>query len=73
MNNEAVFFIVGIIIVFKIIYFLHPFILKKIILRNRNGFPFNQRLMLCKKDANGETNKMYLFNPNFITDYKGIS
>jgi hypothetical protein len=28
---------------------------------------------VLKKDANGETNKMYLFNPNFITDYKGIS
>ena len=71
-QRSGIFILFGIIIVLQIIYFFAPFYSEpKDNPEKQKWLSLQSQVDALKKDANGETNKMYLFNPNFITDYKG--
>nr|WP_309757946.1 helix-hairpin-helix domain-containing protein [Flavobacterium sp.] len=71
-QRSGIFILFGIIIVLQIIYFFAPFYSEpKDNPEKQKWLSLQSQVDALKKDANGETNKMYLYNPNFITDYKG--
>ena len=71
-QRSGIFILFGIIIMLQIIYFFAPFYSEpKYNPEKQKWLSLQSQVDALKKDANGETSKMYLFNPNFITDYKG--
>ncbi|MFV8352782.1 ComEA family DNA-binding protein [Flavobacterium sp. XS2P14] len=71
-QRSGIFILFGIIIMLQIIYFFAPFYSEpKDNPEKQKWLSLQSQVDALKKDANGETNKMYLYNPNFITDYKG--
>ncbi|MFV8332258.1 ComEA family DNA-binding protein [Flavobacterium sp. GSP14] len=71
-QRSGIFILFGIIIVLQIIYFSAPFYSEpKDNPEKQKWLSLQSQVDALKKNANGETNKMYLYNPNFITDYKG--
>ena len=71
-QRSGIFILFGIIILLQIMYFFVDFsILPKDGLEKQKWLSLQSQVDAMKIDANSESTKIYLFNPNFITDYKG--
>ena len=71
-QRSGIFTLFGIIILLQIIYlFLNFYTKPKDDPERQKWLSLQSQVDAMKKDAKVESTKMYLFNPNFITDYKG--
>ena len=71
-QRSGIFTLFGIIILLQIIYlFLNFYTKPKDGPERQKWLSLQSQVDAMKKDAKVESTKMYLFNPNFITDYKG--
>ncbi len=71
-QRSGIFILFGIIISLQIIYFSLTFYTKpKDEPEKQKWLSLQSQVDAMKKDVKGESIKVYLFNPNFITDYKG--
>ena len=74
-ERSGIFFLLLIIVILQSVFFcvkFKPFSSEKIEIRV-NGFEQKKIDSLKKLSQKKDTIKMYLFNPNFITDYKGYT
>ena len=71
-QRSGILTLFGIIILLQIIYLFFNFYTKpKDDPERQKWLSLQSQVDAMKRDAKGESTKMYLFNPNFITDYKG--
>jgi competence ComEA-like helix-hairpin-helix protein len=71
-QRKGIFALVAIIVVLQLLYFFVDFsVLAKDYPEKRKWLSLQSQIDSLKKDVKNESPKIYLFNPNFITDYKG--
>ncbi|MBG6110414.1 DNA uptake protein ComE-like DNA-binding protein [Flavobacterium sp. CG_23.5] len=71
-QRKGIFVLVAIIVVLQLLYFYVDFsVLAKDFPEKRKWLSLQSQIDSMKMDRKTESPKIYLFNPNFITDYKG--
>ena len=71
-QRKGIFALVAIIVVLEVLYFFVDFsVLTKEYPEKRKWLSLQSQIDSLKRDRKTESPKIYLFNPNFITDYKG--
>ena len=71
-QRPAIFFLFGIIIILQLVYFFVDFSsFSKVSPQKEKWLSLQSQIDSMKKDKLNDVPKIYPFNPNFITDYKG--
>lgn len=71
-QRKGIFALVAIIVVLQLLYFFVDFsVLAKDYPEKRKWLSLQSQIDSMKTDRKKESPKIFLFNPNFITDYKG--